>query len=870
MNGIIPKIVSFCVSLCFFLTSQACPAREIYTDDNTLKKTLDNGMVVVIHEAHKAPIASINVMVKAGSATEGRFSGSGISHLVEHMLFKTGSEKEQTNYHEIIKSLGGDMNGFTSHDYTGYTVTVPDKYVTEALSVLLALLTEPAFDALELKKEKEVVLDEIRRYKDNPARLASDLSWSLAYQEHPYRYPVLGYEDLFERIGKKGLEEYFSEKYTPQNMILTIAGNVRRDALLKEVEDMFGQIKRNFSPAASKINESAQLSGRSRTKYKSISLAHAILAYRSTSIYNKELYPLDILAAALGKGEDSILTKELRNKKRLVHNITCYNYTLRDTGLFYIYFTADPENVESAIEAIHKEIEKVKVDGLGEADLKKSKIMAKAEMMNMLETTEGRARDISTSEAVANDYKFSQKYLGKLFDVTSEEVKSAARANLKTESLNTVLVLPEEGKEASGPIGADSILERKVTKGMMPNGLRILTSEDHSTPTCSILALFLGGVRAENEKNNGITFLCAKLLLDGTEKRNEEDIKSEIESRGGRIGYTNGNNTFGVKVSLLSEDWRKAIEIVSDIVTNSVFSDEKIEKEKMLAFAAIKKRDDDIVRSGFLSFRQNFFKKHPYRFDERGTKETIQNIKRENIREYYDSLCVPGNMVLAVSGDINSEEVTAEVKKQFALFQERKPKLPNPPAQQIPIRKTEIADSMKREQSLVIIGFPSVRIADRDKYTFEVINSIMSGGGGRMYSNIRDEMGMAYSLGSSFQPGIEPGSFVFYALTSAKNVEAVKDAIFEEIKKIRNKAVPEEELESAKRYLISSTMSGLQDNMSFCYRISLDELYGLGYDNFEKYSERINSVTPGLIRRVAKQYFNTGNSVIVVVRGKEF
>jgi len=321
-------------------------------------------------------------------------------------------------------------------------------------------------------------------------------------------------------------------------------------------------------------------------------------------------------------------------------------------------------------------------------------------------------------------------------------------------------------------------------------------------------------------------------------------------------------------LNFLSENWQKGIEIMSDAIMNPVFSDESIQKEKALAFAAIKERDDSIVRSGLLSFKQNFFKEHPYRFDPLGTADTIQNLSRDEIINYSDSLGVPGNMVLTVIGDINSDEVIAEVKKRFNSFEEKEPRLPKPPLSQAPKEKKEISISMKREQSLIIIGFPSVKLTDNDRYIFEVIDSIMSGYNGRMFNNIRDKLGISYALGSLFQPGLEPGYHLFYALTSRENIKTVRAAILKEIKKLKDKPVPEEELEAAKRYLIASFMTESQRNAAFGLKISLDELYGLGYKHHQAYNDRINSITSSQVKRVANQYFNTGNCIIIIVLGE--
>jgi zinc protease len=865
---IIRKFFLASISFLFFISPiNIYAAQNLYTENDTLKKILSNGMTVIIHETHKAPIVSIDIMVKTGSATEGKFSGSGISHLVEHMIFKNGGEKNKKNVNERIKSLGGVSNGFTSREYTGYTVTLPSEFAIQALAILKDIVFSPSFDALELTKEREVILDEIRRNQDNPTRLAFDLSWGLVFQEHPYKFPIIGYKDLLMRLEKKDLEEYYLSRYSPHNMILAISGDINKEELFKDVENILTPLKRNFVPTYLRITEPAQLNRHNRIEYRDISLAHVVLTYKSASISDAALYPLDILAIALGEGEDSILIKELRDKRKLVHRISCQNYTLENSGLFCIYFTADAPRVDGAITAILDELKKIKDNGINSADLMKSKRMAEAEFIYALETSEGRTRDISTSEAIANNYNFTQIYLTKLQDVTTEDLKTVAKSYLKKDYLNMVAILPEGAKETGVKSETTPQFRRDVAKKTMPNGMTLLVCEERSSPLCSISALFLGGVRAEESANNGITHLVSKLLLDGTSKRTSGGIKSEIEKRGGRINNISGNNSFGVTLNLFSKDWKIGIEILSDAIMHSVFNDSEMEKEKTLAIAAVKERDDNILRTGILLFKQNFYEEHPYRFDGLGSVPTIQNLRRDDIVGYYNSLALPGNMVLAITGDVETGEVVSEIQKQFGAFEGMEPKLPAPPVPKLVEAEKEISKSMKKEQSVVIIGFPSVRLTDNDRYIFEAIDSIMSGSDGRMH-NIRDNLGMAYALGSFFMPGLERGYYIFFALTSRQNIDVAKDSILTEVTKLKNKMVTKEELEAAKKRLIASTMGKLQKNDNFTLKIALDELYGLGYNNFETYNSKIDSVTANQVKRVANEYFNMKNSVTIIIHGE--
>ncbi|MBN1872002.1 MAG: insulinase family protein, partial [Candidatus Omnitrophica bacterium] len=707
----------------FQIPSLLLASEIIYDPSNTLKATLRNGLTVVIHELHKTPVVSIEILVKTGSATEGAFLGSGISHLLEHMLFK-GKGQE---YCEKIKGLGGFINGFTSHEYTGYTITVPSGSVNEGLVILRDFIIKFSCDDNDLKNEKEVILDEIRKNVDDPSRYAMDRSWDLVFKNHPYKYPIIGYEELFLRLAKDDVEKYYATRYTPNNMILSVAGDVSKDILMDRIRPMYGELKRNFIEPTPDVKEGGQFGKRAYIEKRNISSANVVMAYRSVDLESEFLYPLDVLAVALGTGDSSILKKEVRDKERLVHTIACYNYTLKHYGVFFIYFTADHENIDKAIASITEKISQIAKNGLSASEIEKSVQLTKANFIYAIETADGRVRDMATSEVVADDYRFSQNYVKGISEVSDESIKRAAGIYLAEDGLNTVTLLPE----ASPLTNESSPQERAETRDVeivkLDNGATLLISEDHSVPICSMAAVFLGGVRAEDASNNGITYLTSRLLLGGTDKMCEEELKYAIESKGGSIDTISGNNSFGVTLELLSKDAIFGIDTLGDIVKYSVFKEEVLEKERSLALAAIKRRDDDITARGLMKFREAFFKGHPYQFHPLGNADTMRNISRSNIVSYYKALCVPKNMVLAVSGDVLQDDIIRAVKECLKDFIGGDPNLPHPQPLYPKGNGKEIVSSMKREQSLVIIGFPSVSVSSEDRYDFEIIDTLMSG-----------------------------------------------------------------------------------------------------------------------------------------------
>ena len=831
------------------------------------KQVLDNGLAVVIKEDHALPIVSIEARFRIGSASEGGFLGSGISHFVEHMLFKGTPTRPHSQIEKEVKSYGGTINGYTSFDSTGYRLTVESKYFKEGLGLIIDALTNPSFVEEEVEKERAVILKEIKLGRDDPGKMAFRLLMSNVYTTHPYRHPIIGYEDLFKKITREDLLSYHKEHYAPNNMVLGICGDVKSNVVLQELEELTKDYKRAMGKAGAPQKEPAQIAERKYTERANVHLSRVLIGYHSVAIWHEDLFALDVLASALGEGESSVLYTRLVEEEKIAHSVSVYDYTPKDPGVFFITVLLDEENIPKVIEAIDKELEIIKAGKIDKTQLAKAKNRTLTSYLLDHETIEARAADMVMGEILTGDPNFSKRYVEGIEGVSPEGVVSAANSYLKENRRTIIQQLPkltEEEKELTDLFvsGKEKI---EVKKTILPNGMRVLVREDHSLPLISIRAVLKGGVRVEDEENNGISNLTAHMLLAGTTKRTKFKIYNSIEESGGAISSFSGNNSFGISITLLSKDLDLGIDIISDILTNSAFPKSEFETAKELTLAAIKNREDDIFDSGIKLFKENLFKEHPYRLTVLGEKETVEKLKKKNTAEFYNQFCVPPNLVLAVFGDVEPEETIEKIESRFKQF---KGKMPLCLAGETP--KLKIIDApgtknMDKEQALVIGGLKTIKVSDPDRYAFEVAGSILSGSDGRFYYDVRNKLGISYTQGVSSVPGLDRGYFLFYVATSPEHAELAGQLIVEEVEKLRNDSVTEEEMELAKSDLIGTKLRALQSNSGLAFETSLDELYGLGYDNFKKFDSAIRSVKKEDIDRLVAKYFDPSNLTIVTL-----
>jgi len=812
-------------------------------------------------------LIAIEARVGTGSATEAEFAGSGITHLLEHMLFKGTKSMRVGEIEKRIKGFGGAINGFTSHDYTGYRIVILKEHFNETLTMLKEILFDSSLDAGELEREKDVILKEIRMNRDEPSKYVLQLLWSTAYRAHPYHNPIIGYEEIFNKLTRNDLIKYYKRMYVPSNIVLGIAGDVDSKSAYIKVYDIFKNVQRKSFLEVEKPKEPRQISKRIFQKREDVKLAYFAYGFQGVSIFSKDMFALDVLSIILGEGASSRLNQSLYRDKELVYSLGSWNYTPKDPGIFIISGLAEPEKLQDAEDAIWAEIEKIKEEGIDEDELTKAKNGVLAGYISSRQTVTGQASDVASSEFITGDYDFSQKYVDGINSLSSDDIEELAFKYLSDKNVSIVKLLPESF-ETKDALEKDEIDEStKIQEHLLSNGIKVLLKEDHRFGLVSINALFKGGLRVENKDNNGMCSLMASMLLKGTDEKSEKDITKTVETLGGNIAHVSGNNSFGISLSLLSKDVDVGVELLGEIITSPTFEEQILEREKNTVLAGIRSEEDDIYQHSMRLLKETLFERHPYRMRAIGSSESIRNIKRSDIVSFYNTWCRPNNMVLSIFGDIESEEILKKIKKNFAHFE----KGILPPTsilqEKIPKKSKEIKRTADKTQSVVMIGFLGTTIYDKDKYTLSVISSILSGKSGRLSMRIRERLGMAYTLGSFSLPGIDPGYYLFYVGTTANRVGVVKKELLKQIRLISAKYVSDSELKLAKKELIGNRKIALQTNSALSFQTGLDELYGLGYEDYLNYENSVMPITRNDILNVARKYFNPKISTILVVKG---
>ena len=411
--------------------------------------------------------------------------------------------------------------------------------------------------------------------------------------------------------------------------------------------------------------------------------------------------------------------------------------------------------------------------------------------------------------------------------------------------------------------------QAEFRKYELSNGIRVLVKRNPAVPLFSVHAAFLGGLRYEDENTNGISNFMSGMFIRGTSSRSAEDIAVQIEGLGGAVDGFSGKNSVGVTLSALSENFEGAMDIFSDVLLNPSFSDEEMERERREILAALERQEDNLTGKTVRNFLKTLFLKHPYRFNVLGTEENIDGFTSADIRRFYGKVIRPENMVISVAGDIDAEKTLGVLEKLFGGMKKGGFEKIRPPSESALSAPRETVELEKdKAQTHIIAGFHAPGFKSGDRYAFEVLNSVLSGQGGRLFIELRDKKSLAYAVTSFYVPGMEGGYFGVYIGTAPQKEKEALGAIRQQLELVLE-GVEEQELERAKNYIVGSFEIGLQRNSAQATTVGFDELYGIGAYEYRKYPEKILAVTAADVARVARKYINPEAAAVAILKPQQ-
>jgi zinc protease len=823
-------------------------------------ETFSHGLTLILDPDPTAPVVSVQIWVATGSMHEDSHLGSGISHFLEHMVFKGTRDDDADTLADTVQAAGGHWNAYTSFDRTVYYIDGPSTSLPVFLKTLTGLVFYPTLPESEFEKEKDVIRREIDMGLDDPDNAASRLLFSTVFTLDPRRHPVIGHRHLFDTIRYEDLTGYHRARYTPDRCFVVISGDFDPEEARRMTGELTAECLTGGGREPLVVIDPPQLGPRRARETFAVPTSRISIAWKTPALDHPDAPAYDVLAGMLGRGRSSRLHRVLREEKELALEISAFSWTGPGReGLLAASADADPAKRDALIDAILVEVASVVTSDL-EDDLAKAKRQIAASQFRSLTTASGRAADLASNWHEARDLDFTRRYLAAIQAVTVADIRRVAAA--LTEQRLTLTILDPLDAPAPVHIAKSSRTREEIQVHTLPNGLVLALMPDHRVPLVHLQAAVRGGLSSETAEMNGLNQLLASTLSKGTLTRTAQEIAITLESLGASISANTGNNAVLIQAAGLAPDIASIADVFAEVILSPALPSDAIGREKASQLASLEEALQDPLHTAFRELRHAIFTGTGYGLDALGSIDSLRVLDRLELSAHHSQHFSASNMTLAIAGDFDPPEVLKLLTDKFS-------KLPQgarwaAPATQV-AGSFDIIHHLPKKQAVLTIGYPGTTVSSPDRHALAMIQEYSSDMAGPLFTRIREELGLAYQVGATQFLGYDSGLFTFYVATSPEQVGLARHELLEEIRKIASEGIPEEALDRVRSTVLSGLAIQQQSPSSIARHVALDLLFGHPAEQHRQLAAAYQALTFEEVKDVAARVFSVPPALVTVM-----
>jgi zinc protease len=860
--------------------------------------TLSNGIPVILQDL-SGSVGTFHWWNLTGSTDE-RPEEAGFAHFLEHMLFKDAGAKEigtasTGKTARKIESLGGEINAYTTFDQTVYHVTCSEQFWEEAVDHFAAMAKPQKFLKEDFEREREVILEELRRGEDSPDRQLYQSLFGLTYRKHPYGRPVIGFEKTLKAATVQKLEAYYHRNYVSSRMGLVLVGPVkdrtgaRQKKLMSILEKRFGKsvIPKRSAPPSLAAPEKELQKARFLSKHFDIKSPELATSFRIPDLRHPDAPALEVLAGVLGSGESSRLYQRLFYDSALVTDASASVYIPKDPGMFLVSAEMKKtQDLKPVLEVLFDEIRKISDGDSRKDEIERVVTNIESEKLYATQTVDGLAGRLGFLKFSLGDLGFDSAYMDQIKAVTPASLKRLSAKYLTRDRANLALFQPE-GEQLHSFEGIETLIpeppapvkrSRASAKHQpgepetftLPSGVRVSFFEKKGSPVYSIHASSFGGSRSEmclEPAVPGGSNLLARTWAKGTLHRNSKEISATVEGAAASLDGFSGRNSLGLQSTALTRDWDRLSRLFSEVLLEPSFSEDELSHAKRVICEQIKSIPDHSSQVCSGLFMENLFGNHPYSVHPFGSIEQVDGLNRDSILKLHSTFVNPGNLVISVAGGISREELDEwlnDLDARASALQSRfRQGLIDPPS---PLKAPRWAGAdFGREQTHIMVGGLGLSMYQADRHALRILQNILGGQSGRLFIELREKRSMAYSVSPISMEGLETG----YAGTYIACAPDKKDDAIAEIRKVletmAKKGPTRAEMERAKNYYLGQRAMDLQATWSLASNHGLELLFRNSLTPEKEVRKYIERVSAEKVRLVCKALLLDAPQVTVVV-----
>lgn len=842
-----------------------CPSNVSGLSMTASAHTLPNGLQILIHPDSAHPLVSVQVWIKAGSLHEEAWSGAGLAHCLEHMLFKGTPTRTAQRISQEIQELGGYVNAYTSFNRTVYWIDGLAENLKGYLDVLGDMVRNSLIDADELAREKDVIRREMAMDHDDPDSTLQHLMLDTAFRHHPLKHPIIGHREIFDQIGRGEVVGFLERHYVPANTFIVITGDVEEATVLETVKSVLGDWPRRPHEPVLFPPEPPLRGRRSTTRSFETEQSHLAYGWVIPGETHPDKPAIDVLAFLLGSGRSSRLYQSLHEAKGIAHDVWAGAWCAPETGLFQIEADCQPSDADACLKGLLDEIRLLQNEPPSTEDLTKAVRATTAAQIRSLATTRGQAAILGHSWLTIGSFDFPDQYLSSIAALRPEDIQRVARQYLKIETA----CLAELGPDAEsrphqnqGPSTRSEIAPKRLE---LANGLTVILHSNPRLPLVSVRAEFLAGILAETDETAGLTQVTAEMIVKGTSRRSALQIASELENLGGHLRCSADAHRLVLGADVMKADVNQALDLLSDLASNATLPKAAIADVLKHQIAAIQQEREDPLTVALRRARREVFDGLPFARTALGTETSVPSLTVDHCRTLIDQTLCGKNGVISVFGDIDENAILTALDVGFGTL---------PPGDRsIDARRVwtthspagQWTDHLDKKQAVLVFGFRTNGLLHADTPILSIIDEACSDMGSRLFNRIREELGLAYYVGAQSFAAMGAGAFYFYVGTDPEKVGDAEKEMINLIAELARDGLTEAEFNRAKTTWRSSWLRSQQGSAALADACAWNELNGHGFDRFQRLPEIVNAITLEDVSRAATTYLDPAKAFITRV-----
>lgn len=846
---------------------------------------LPNNLETLFIDSPGSNAASVQIWFRAGSALE-KQENKGIAHFLEHMFFKGTEKRPGSTLSHQVESFGGEMNAFTSFDYTCYYINTPNNHLPTVVEILMDMISNPLFTEKDITPERDVVFEEYRRSLDNPGQFGFQRLQENCFQGG-YQHSILGSEETIKNFSREQLVNFRKNFYNLSNALFVVAGD------LKEKDKITSIIEKFQLPTGPKSEFPKFLLKDTSTfevHQKDVKMSRLTLAITTPLFTDSNAPSEDLVLNCLGHGETSRLYRRLVAETSLANSSSASTMFMNKGGVHLINITFPAKNLSRVltnIKSLWSDLIKI---GFKKEEISKIKNQYVASKIYEKETLETYAFSLGSGFAQTGNIFGHEEFLEKLKKTTLPQVNQSWK-EIFQKPLHIGLQIPNEAsleeakkqikkfhddleviRKKSGQKAIKSLVTTKSANDQqvkiykVKEGITLLHRKNDMSPTFVLHAYIKGGLTEESPKTNGAYNLISALLTRGFGNLKEKEIKEIIENSSSSLNGFSGKNAYGLTLHGLSEKMPVLFPLFVGSLTNPSIRPKDFIHEREMVFRALDSQERNPLQQCFKKVEKLMFHNHPYSMNIMGSRESIKNLNPKKLLNIHNFNLKKKEILFTYCGNQELEEIIELFSDTFNNMPER-PFAKATRKKINPLLNKYEFINFDREQTQIFIGFPIKKMGDMENLYLKMLTTHFSGQSSELFVEVRDKKGLCYSAQPIHMQGLEGGYWGIYMASGHDKVKEAISTIHEILERVSQKGLSIEEFERIKGMIEGQDLINIQTNEDYANIYSIPLLQGLGVDFFYKNNEKIKGLKYQDFQNQIRKILKSKKNVVVVGRG---